>query len=192
MSADLAIEITAVALGVVYVLLAARPSVWCWPFGIAGSALSVVVFAQARLYSEVLLNVAYVGLGVAGWIGWHGRADDRPIGEAPLHHHLLGCTAAALAALALGGAMGLLTDAARPLVDALTTTFALWATVLTTRKARSSWAYWVGIDAVSAWLYASRGLWVYSGLMAAYTLVAAVAWVRWRGAAEPHPAPAPR
>jgi nicotinamide mononucleotide transporter len=174
----LALEIVAVALGVVYVVLAARPSVWCWPFGILGSLASVALFLDARLYGEAGLNVLYAILGVVGWVGWNGRTDDRPVREASARVHALGTGAALLGALALAGALGR-TDAARPVVDAAVTAFAVWATVLTAWKARSSWLWWVGIDAVSAWLYAGRGLWLYAALMVGYTVAAAVAWRRW-------------
>ncbi len=180
MSPSTLLEIVTVALGIAYVLLAARPSVWCWPFGIAGSALSVVLFVNTQLYSEALLNVAYVVLGVVGWLGWHGRKDDVPVREVALWQHVVGCSVATAAALVLGGTMDLLTDAARPMLDAFTTTFALWTTLLTTRKVRASWLYWVVIDAATVGLYASRDLWIYAGLMAVYTVVAAVAWWRWR------------
>lgn len=174
------LEWVSVALGVVYVVLAARPSVWCFPFGIASSAIGVGLFVHAGLYSESMLYVAYVVLGVVGWTTWSGAADDRPIAVWPLRWHALGIVGTAAVALAWGAAMAAYTDAAMPVVDAFTTWFSLFATWLVARKLVENWLYWVVIDAVSTWLYASRGLDVYAGLMAVYTVIAVFGFLRWR------------
>src|SRR5690606_15033282 len=99
-------EIVAVALGVVYVLLAARPHVACWPFGIVGSAITAVLMVDARLYSDAILSVAYVVLGIWGWWSWNGVADDRPVERLSRPLLIGGAAFAAGAGLVVGGAMG--------------------------------------------------------------------------------------
>lgn len=173
-------EWTATGLAILYVVLAARPSVWAWPFGIVSSAVSVGLFASAQLYSEACLNVAYVVLGFVGWFGWHGSADDRPVAWGSRRVHLIGGALCLTVGLAWGGMMDHATDASWPYVDAMVMWFALFATWLTARKWVENWLYWVVIDAVSALMYASKGLDVYAALMAGYTAMAVLGFVRWR------------
>ena len=50
------------------------------------------------------------------------------------------------------------TNAAMPLVDSFTTVFSVFATYMVTKKVLGNWLYWIVIDAVSVYLYFSRGL----------------------------------
>ena len=70
------IEWIATAFGLACVVLTIRQSIWCWPLGLVQVFLYIFVFAQSRLYSDVLLHVIYVALGVYGWWKWtHGGAE---------------------------------------------------------------------------------------------------------------------
>ncbi len=173
-------EWTATSLAVIYVVLAARPSVWAWPFGIASSAVSVALFASTQLYSEAWLNAAYVVLGFVGWFSWNGSADDQPISQGPLRVHAIGAVVCVSGGLGWGLMMDHATDASWPYIDAQTMWFSLFATWLTARKWMENWLYWVVIDLVSCVMYEAKGLHVYALLMAGYTVTAAVAWFRWR------------
>ena len=64
------IEWVAAALGVVNVALVVRRSVWNYPFGLAMVSLYFVVFAEARLYSDALLQVFFFVVQLYGWHNW--------------------------------------------------------------------------------------------------------------------------
>ena len=51
------LEIIAVALGIANVGLLVRRSIWNYPFGMAMVALYLVIFWEARLYGEAVLQV---------------------------------------------------------------------------------------------------------------------------------------
>ena len=53
-------------------------------------------------------------------------------------------------------------------------------TFLVARKVLSNWLYWVVIDAVSVYLYWSRGLDIYALLMLVYTGMAVYGYLQWK------------
>lgn len=151
------LEAAAVALGLVYVVLAAAGSRWCWPAGGASAALLVWVSWQGRLPMQALLQAFYVLISVQGWLRWSTPATAR-IGFWPWQRHVV-AIGATLAASALGtGLLKSRLDSAAPFIDVSTTLFSLLATWLTTRMRIENWVYWIVIDAVLAWLYFAQGL----------------------------------
>lgn len=173
------LEWVAVLFNLLYVFLASREKIWAWPAGIVGSALSVFLFIHARLYAESALYVGYVLLGFYGWWAWSTRQGETVhITRWSLFQHLQAIAASAV----LIAPVGLLlqkTDAAFPWLDATTTGLSLVATVLTARKVLHSWTWWIAIDLVTTWMYASRGLPVYATQMVVYTIMAVIGLVSW-------------
>ena len=167
-----------------YVVLLIRERVICWPFGIAGSLLSIYLFIDTRLYSEAMLYTFYVGMGVWGWARWTARADagNHPVTRLSLRGNLALIAVSATFGLTLGHLLGTFTDAQRPLIDAMTTSFSFAATFLQVRKMLDAWVYWMVINAVTIWLYQDRALDIYAALMALYAVLSVVGFVRWRKA----------
>lgn len=176
-----AIEILATVFGLAYVILAAKKNIWCWLMGIIGSALSIYLFwVYSKLYAEAILAFYYVVTGVIGWVQWNNPKTERPVIKVDYKAHLT--------FILSGGILSLLffqlvttifTDAARPMLDSFTTVFSFLATWITIKKWLSSWVYWIVIDAVTAYMYWSRGLNIYSGLMVLYTFLALYGYLQW-------------
>src|ERR1700694_2788566 len=59
------------------VWLQVRENVWNWPIQLVSSALYVVVFFQAGLYSDASLNVLYIVLYLLGWYWWLRGGERR-------------------------------------------------------------------------------------------------------------------
>jgi nicotinamide mononucleotide transporter len=177
------LEISAVGCGLVYILLAAREKVWCWPFGILNSLLSIVLFYQSKLYAESVLYIYYVIAGVYGWYTWNRgwkQADQLKVSSWAWQKHLPGLLANAILGFSLGYFLDHYTDAKYPWVDAQITLFSFWATYLNTRKVLENWLYWIVIDTISIYVCWSRDLPFYAFLMLVYTIMAGYGWYRWR------------
>ena len=54
------LEIIAVILGLANIVLIVRRSLWNYPFGIAMVALYFVIFVEAKLYSDALLQIFFL------------------------------------------------------------------------------------------------------------------------------------
>lgn len=175
------VEVLATLCGLAFIVLLIRDRVACWPFGITGSLLSIYLFMEGRLYSEAILYVYYVGMGVWGWIRWHRRAagDNNPVVHYGVPANLAIVVVASLAALALGSFFASHSDAQRPYIDAFTTAFSFAATYLEVKKVLETWLYWIVLNSVSIWLYMDRSLDIYAGLICVYAVLSVWGLVRW-------------
>ena len=193
------IELAAVASAIAYVVLAARPSAWCWPVGFVSSCLwAYRVSVAYDLYFDAALNAFYAVMSAVGLWRWTRRADGRgaapPITRMRAREHVawLGLGAGATAACAVLAEA--YTEAAMPLVDAATTVYAVIATVLLIERRLENWLYFLAVDAVSVWLYLERGSPLFAGLFVVYCGLAAWGYASWRrqsaGGAAANPPPA--
>ena len=179
------VEAAGAFLGVLYLVLAIRESLWCWPVAFVSSVVTVAVMLTALLYSEAALNVFYAAMAVYGWYQWRygGRARGKtelPIGVWPLKTHVLAIGGSLVLSTAIGWFMMRHTNAAYPYLDAFVTVSSVVTTYMVARKILENWVYWLVVDSLSLYLYVQRDLYFYVGLFAIYLVLVVVGFVRWR------------
>jgi nicotinamide mononucleotide transporter len=178
------LEAAGVVLSILYLVLAIRENLWCWPAAFVSSVITIAVMLGARLYSEAGLNVFYAAMAVYGWYQWrYGGArtgkTDLPISVWPHKTHALAIGGSLLLSAVLGWLMRRYTDAAFPYFDAFVTVSSIVTTYMVARKILENWLYWLVVDSLSAWLYWQRGLYLYVGLFALYLVLVVIGWFRW-------------
>jgi nicotinamide mononucleotide transporter len=181
------IELVATFFGLACVWLTIRQSVWCWPVGLVQVGLYVWIFLHARLYSDVLLHVVYVGLGVYGWYHWvrGGARGDGGAPTVPVSTLSRGAAAGWIAVAAAGtGVLGLamhqFTDASLPYWDAAIASLSLVAQYLLARKVLETWPFWVVVDVLAIGVYGTKGLYITCGLYSVFLVLALTGWAAWR------------
>lgn len=175
------LEELAVGLALLYVILAIREHRSCWLVAAASAGLYLWIFTRALLYMEAALQVFYILMSAYGWLSW-GRADSPEqlhIQRWPLAKHLLVVLIIGVLTGGCGWAMARFTDAALPWLDTFTTVAALITTWMVARKVLENWLYWIVIDAVSIYLYTSRGLDLTAWLFAGYIGLAVLGFQQW-------------
>jgi nicotinamide mononucleotide transporter len=178
------LEAAGVFFSVLYLVLAIRESLWCWPSAFLSSVLTIVVMFGAQLYSEAGLNVFYAAMAVYGWYQWRygGAASGRrelPISVWPLPMHAAAIGGTVALSAIIGWLMSRYTDAAYPFVDASVTVSSIVTTYMVARKILENWIYWLVIDSVSLYLYWQRELYLYAGLFALYLVLVVIGFVSW-------------
>ena len=146
-----------------YLVLAIRESLWCWPAAFLSSVLTIVVMFGARLYSEAALNVFYAAMAVYGWYQWrYGGAKsgrrDLPISVWPLATHAVAIGGSLALSVVIGWLMSRFTNAAYPFLDAFVTVSSVVTTYMVARKVLENWIYWLVVDSLSMYLYWQREL----------------------------------
>lgn len=181
MSVNTLVELLATCAGLVFIVFLIREKIICWPFGIAGSLLSIYLFIDSKLYSEAVLYSYYVGMGVWGWMRWHRREaqQDNPVVRFTLVQHAILILVSSAGALALATFFSLYTDAQRPYIDAFTTAFSFAATYMEVRKVLETWLYWIVINLASIWLYHDRSLDIYAVLIGVYAVLSVWGFRQW-------------
>ena len=181
-----AIEIVATLFGLLCVVLTIRQNIWCWPMGLVQVTLFIWIFYDARLYSDVLLHVIYIGLGVYGWWYWLRRpeqiADHAGVPVTKLRTVTLGAwlLVGIVGTFVLGLVMHRFAGASLPYWDAATTVFSLIAQYLLARKWLESWWFWIVVDVIAIGVYLAKDLYVTSGLYAVFLVLAVLGWMSWR------------
>jgi len=178
------LEATSVLFSILYLVLAIRESLWCWPAAFLSSALTLAVVLGARLYSEVALNAYYIAMAVYGWYQWHygGRrsgADELPIGVWPLKMHALAIGGSLALSAGIGWLMSRHTQAAFPYLDAFVTVSSVVTTYMVARKLLENWLYWLVVDGLALYLYWQRELYLFVGLFALYLVLVVIGLIRW-------------
>jgi nicotinamide mononucleotide transporter len=178
------IEIIAVALGIATVFLTVRQNMWCWPTGLVQVVLYIEIFYDARLYSDVLLQVVYVVLQIYGWYHWaSGKSAMRtelPVTSLSTREIGVWLLATIAAAAAWGELMLRFTDAAAPRADAFIVAASLCAQYLLAQKKLESWYWWIAVDVVAIAVYWSRDLRLTSGLYAVFLGLCVAGLIEWR------------
>ena len=180
-------EAIAAALVVVNVALVARRSVWNYPFAILAVAIYAVVFAEARLYSDTLLQGFFLIVNVYGWVNWarvRQEAGEVIVVSLDPARRLQCAIAILAAALGWGTLMHRFTDASYPWWDAGIAAASIAAQVLQARRNVESWWLWIAVDVGSIPLYTVKGLWFTTALYAALLAISVIGLIDWRRALE--------
>ncbi len=180
-----ALEWIATLLGIACVALAAWRSVWTFPTGIISVALLGVVVFEARLYSDALLQLFFVGANAYGWVTWqHARAGAGAIAVRQLawSERLSWLAGIVAAAAAWGFAMHRLTDAAYPWWDAAIAAASVAAQVLMAQRRIENWWLWIAVDLASIPLYLAKELMLFAFLYLVYLALAIAGLLAWHGA----------
>lgn len=176
------LEVVAFLTGLVSVWLTWRMHVASWPVGLVNVACFSVLFVQAKLYADALLQVAFFGLGVYGWLQW-ARAGRQPSGLRPAHapwREVVGMGAAGVAGTAAAAWVLLrFTDSPAPWPDAAILAFSLVATWAQARRYVLSWPIWIAVDVVSIPLYWSRALPLTAVLYLLFLAICVAGWRHW-------------
>jgi nicotinamide mononucleotide transporter len=157
----------------------------CWPVVLLADFLYLVVFYQARLFSDALLQVFFVIFTLYGW--WHWWRGVRQEGEVrvvslPLMPMLLAVGAGALGSVILG-ALAVRLHAALPHLDAALTSYSLVASWWGARKHIANWWLWIIVDLIYIGEYIYKDLWLTAVLYAVLVGLAVIGLRDWRRAA---------
>lgn len=186
------LELIAMLLALIYVILAAVGSIWCWPAAFISTALYTVVFYDVLLLMDSALNIYYLIMAVYGYWVWKKNASTAAQSENnqqtpsfvivswQTSSHVKACFILTVISFILGYVMANYTPAAFPYLDTFTTVFSVFATYLVAQKILENWLYWIVIDFVSIYLYVEKGLMPTAVLFTIYVVIAAYGYLKWQ------------
>ncbi|NEQ49480.1 MAG: nicotinamide mononucleotide transporter [Leptolyngbya sp. SIO3F4] len=194
------LEAVAVVCSILYLWLAGRESLWCWLFAAISVVLYMILLVEANLWAETGLQVYYLFMAGYGYYSWKTKRvqearlerstkalsfpederPERPITTLSLTQHVGLIALIGVLTVATGFALQTYTSASLPFLDSFTTWGAVVTTWMVTRKYLENWLYWIVVDGVGIYLYASRELYLTSFLFAAYVVMVIVGYFHWR------------
>lgn len=183
-SISLILQLVATVSGILCVYLQTREKILAWPFGIISVSISIYIFMQSGLYSDVLLHLVYVFLNIYGWWIWSTRrrstADIAPISLITNQGGIIWILAIVSGTILLGTLMGQYTDASLPYFDAFTTVGSLVAQFLLAKKVLQNWLLWILVDVVAINVYIYKEIYIIAFLFFVYLLLSAKGYFDWK------------
>ncbi len=178
----LGLEIAGVIVGLIYLWLEYRASVWLWAASIVMPAIYIFIYAESGFYADMGINIYYLVASIYGWVAWLRRGDDGQqlkITHTPRKMILPLITVGAIAMVVITYILLNYTDSTVPYGDSFTTALSVVALYMLARKQAEQWLVWLVVDAVSCALYISKGIHLTAALYGLYTILAWVGYRRW-------------
>lgn len=179
------LEVIGTIVGLIYLWLEYRASIYLWIAGIIMPAIYLVVYYEAGLYADVGINVYYLLAAIYGWIMWKYGSKTKEKKELPINRIPLSYlpTVILVFIVALVGIAWLLidcTDSNVPWMDSFITALSIIGMWMLARKYIEQWLVWIVVDIVASGLYLYKGLEFTAGLYALYTIIAIFGYFKWK------------
>ena len=179
------LEIIGTLIGLLYLWLEYRASIYLWIAGIIMPAIYIFVYYRAGLYADFGINIYYLLAAVYGWLVWKYGNKAHEKAELPITHIPLKYLPALMSVFIItfiGIALILInfTDSNVPLLDSFTTALSIIGMWMLARKYVEQWWAWILVDVVCCGLYIYKDLYFTSGLYGLYSIIAIFGFLKWK------------
>ena len=178
------LDIVTTVLGLAYILLEYKASVWMWLVGFLMQALGIVLYYQKGLYADCGMEFYYLAMTMYGWWRWmKPKADSqKPIAISYFPRKLV------LPWLLIIGAVWAIiywllvtfTNSNVPLADSFTTALSIVGIWALAHKYLEQWFIWIAVDVVTCVLYFYKDIPFKACLYGLYVVIAIMGWFKWR------------
>lgn len=185
----MALEIIGTLIGLVYLWLEYRASIYLWIASIIMPAVYLFVYYNAGLYADFGINIYYLLAAVYGWWVWkygnkEKQGEELPITRMPRGKWKMAAAMYLVFQLLIAWILIRYTDSNVPWCDAFTTALSMVAMWMLARKYLEQWLVWIVVDVVSVALYLYKGLFFTAGLYALYAIIAVYGYWNWKNMME--------
>ncbi len=187
------LELLGTAVGIIYLWLEYRASIYLWIAGIIMPAIYIFIYYDAGLYADFGINIYYLLIALYGWLAWKtgfrlfGGSGDagQQSGELPISHTPRKMWAKIVAMyvaaqLFISWILISYTDSTVPIADSFTTALSIVGMWMLARKYIEQWWVWCIVDVASSALYIYKGLYLTALLYAVYAIIAIFGYAKWK------------
>ena len=187
------LEIIGACVGLVYLWLELRASIYLWIAGVVMPFIYLFVYFNAGLYADVGINIYYLLAALYGWIKWMKRkgfssvsasagTEEKPllITHTPPHLWWRLAAIAAILFAAIASILIFFTDSTVPYANSFITSLSIIGLWQLAHKHVEMWLTWIVVDVVCCVLYYHKELPYTSALYGIYTVVAVYGYFKWK------------
>ena len=180
------LDIVTTVLGLAYILLEYRASVWMWLVGFMMQALGIVLYYQKGLYADCGMEFYYLAMTVYGYWKWV-HVSKRANNNAPLQiRHFpkklilpwIGIIAVVWLIIYL--ILANFTNSNVPIADSFTTALSIIGIWALAHKYLEQWFIWIAVDVVTCALYFYKDIPFKASLYALYVVIAVFGYFKWK------------
>lgn len=188
------LDILGFVVGLIYLWLEYKASIYLWLASIVMPAVDMVLYYQAGLYADFGMAIYYCLAAVYGFVAWRWSAGKAAVttegsgasgGSGITHFPWRLVVPTVVTGVAVwAGIWWLLshhTNSTVPVTDALTTALSIVALWALARKYAEQWLLWLVVDAICCVLYVYKGIPFKACIYGLYTVVAVFGYRKWIG-----------
>ena len=192
------LDIVTTVLGLAYILLEYKASIWMWAVGFAMQVLGIVLYYQKGLYADCGMEFYYLSMTVYGYWRWVRQplpSERLQVGEQSsgtedgerlsIRHFPRRLVLPWL--LIIGSVWAVIywllvtfTNSNVPLADSFTTALSIVGIWALAHKYLEQWFIWIGVDIVTSVLYFYKDIPFKASLYALYVVIAILGYFKWR------------
>ncbi len=180
------LDIVTTVLGLAYILLEYKASVWMWAVGFVMQALGIVLYYDKGLYADCGMEFYYLSMTVYGWWRWVNHGDGSHSKKAlPIRHFpkrmvfpwllLIACVWGVIYWILVT-----FTNSNVPLADSFTTALSIVGIWALAHKYLEQWFIWIAVDVVTCVLYFYKDIPFKASLYGLYVVIAVMGYLKWR------------
>lgn len=203
------LDIFTTILGLLYIILEYKASIWLWLVGIIMPALDIILYWQYGLYGDSAMAVYYMLAAIYGWVAWRffkTKANDKeatvptaspagtnaPVSEAsasdstagisrmPLRTYIPAFVFFAIAWAVTYYVLAYYTNSTVPVLDAFTNALSFVGLWALAKKYIEQWFFWIIVDAICCYLYIIKGIPFKAFLYGLYVVIAVAGYFKWK------------
>ncbi|MDY6302615.1 MAG: nicotinamide riboside transporter PnuC [Bacteroidales bacterium] len=181
-----AIDMAGLVLGLIYLWLEYKASIWLWLAGVIMPIVHGYLYWERGLYADFGMEIYYVLAAIYGYVlwRWHSRrGGDKKAEKAVSRFPLRQVLPVSLIGLALWALIYWIlvrfTDSSVPLCDSFTTALSMVAMWALAQKYAEQWLLWFVVDAVCTVLYVYKQIPFTAALYGFYTVIALLGYRKW-------------
>jgi nicotinamide mononucleotide transporter len=177
------LDIVTTVLGLAYILLEYRASVWMWFVGFLMQSLGIVLYYQKGLYADCGMEFYYLAVTIYGWWRWvRGSSTTKTLSVRHFPRRLV--LPWTLLMLVLWAVIYWLlvtfTNSNVPVADSFTTALSIVGIWALAHKYLEQWFIWIAVDVVTSVLYFYKDIPFKASLYALYVVIAVLGFFKWR------------
>lgn len=186
------LDITTTILGLAYILLEYKASIWLWIVGFVMQALDIALYYEKGLYADCAMEFYYIAMTIYGFWTWKfGKKKHQRQGEQlPITHFkrnlILPWTLGTLAIWLILWYWLTQIGSTVPVADAFTTALSFVGIWALARKYLEQWLVWIVVDVVTCALYFYKDIPFKASLYGLYVAIAIFGYLKWRRDMQAH------
>ena len=177
------LDIVTTVLGLAYIILEYKASLWMWAAGFLMQALGIVLYYQKGLYADCGMEFYYLSLTIYGYWRWiHGSQEKTVLHISHFPKRLVLPWMVLIASVwaVIYWLLVTFTNSNVPLADSFTTALSIVGIWALAHKYLEQWFIWIAVDIVTCVLYFYKDIPFKASLYALYVIIAIAGYWKWR------------
>lgn len=182
------LEIIAASIGIIYVLLEYKASVWLWVAGFMMDICYCYIYFQSHYYANGALYVYYMIVSLWGGILWlrnrkkaqSEQSDADQVRSMPRKEWWPVLGASVVLTVVLAMVLQYFGESEMAWLDGATAALSCVGMVLMAKKYYQQWIFWIVTDPIYVVFMVMSHMYFLAGMYAFYTLISIMGYYRWK------------